>query len=168
MEGLEAIKMFLAYVYNKNFKVYQMDVKSTFINGDLEDVYVEKCEGFSLTGNPGYVCKLKMALYGLKEAPRAWYHRLEKFIKDKGIVDSNLDIKSEVNDLLVILVYVDDIIFGCTNDPSVQWFANYIKTEFEMSLIGELPYFIGLQINQSFVGLSISQEKYLKEMLKKF
>jgi hypothetical protein len=66
------------------------------------------------------------------------------------------------------LVYVDDIIFGCTNDPSVQWFANSMQTEFEMSLIGELSYFLGLQINQSYAGLFISQEKYLKEMLKKF
>jgi hypothetical protein len=67
---LEAIRMFLAYACHKNFKVYQMDVKSTFLNGDLEeDVYVEQPEGFSLTDNPDYVCKLKKALYGLKQAP---------------------------------------------------------------------------------------------------
>jgi hypothetical protein len=66
------------------------------------------------------------------------------------------------------LVYLDDIIFGCTNDPSVQWFSNSMQTEFEMSMIGELSYFLGLRINQSSVGLFISQEKYLKEMLKKF
>jgi hypothetical protein len=77
-------------------------------------------------------------------------------------------IKSEGDDLLVVLVYVDDIIFGCTNDPSVQWFSNSMQTEFEMSMIGELSYFIGLRINQSSVGIFISQEKYLKEMLKRF
>jgi transposase InsO family protein len=170
---LEAIRMFLAYACHKNFKVYQMDVKSTFLNGDLEeDVYVEQPEGFSLTDNPDYVCKLKKALYGLKQAPRAWYHRLDKFLQDKGfkkgIVDSNLYIKSEGDDLLVVLVYVDDIIFGCTNDPSVQWFANSMQTEFEMSMIGELSYFLGLRINQSSAGIFISQEQYLKEMLKRF
>jgi hypothetical protein len=66
------------------------------------------------------------------------------------------------------LVYVDDTIFGCTNEPLVQWFSNSMQTEFEMSLIGELSYFLGLQINQSSAGLFISQEKYLKDMLKKF
>jgi hypothetical protein len=151
-----------------------MDVKSSFLNGDLEEeeVYVEKPKGFSLTDNPDYIYELKKALYGLKQAPRAWYYRLDKFLQDKGlkkgIVDSNLYIKSEGDDLLAILVYVDDIIFGCTNDHSVQWFANSMQTEFEMSFIGELSYFLGLQINQSSVGLFISQEKYLKEMLKKF
>jgi hypothetical protein len=164
---LEAIRMFLAYACHKNFKVYQMDVKSTFLNGDLEEeVYMEQPEGFSLTDNPDYVCKLKKALYGLKQAPRAWYYRLDKYLQDKGfkkgIVDSNLYIKSEGDDLLVVLVYVDDIIFGCTNDPFVQWFANSMQSEFEMSMIGELSYFLGFQIIQSFEGLFISQEKYLK------
>jgi hypothetical protein len=150
-----------------------MDVKSAFLNGYLEqDVYVEKPEGFSLIDNPDYVCKLKKALYGLKQAPRAWYYRLDKFLQEKGfkkgIVDSNLYIKFEGDDLLVVLVYVDDIIFGCTNDPTIQWFANSIQTEFEMSMIGELSYFLGLRINQSSTGIFISQKKYLKEMLKRF
>jgi hypothetical protein len=77
---LEAIIIFLAYECHKNFKVYQMDVKSTFLNGDLEeDVYVDKRKGFSLTDNPDYVYKLKKALYVLKQAPRAWYYRLERY-----------------------------------------------------------------------------------------
>jgi hypothetical protein len=111
---LEAIIMFLAYSCHKNFKVYQMDVKSTFLNGDLqEEVYMEQPEGFLLTDNPNYVCKLKKALYGLKQAPRAWYSRLDKFLQEKGFkkgtVDINLYIKSEGDDLLVVLVYVDDL-----------------------------------------------------------
>jgi hypothetical protein len=133
---------------------------------------MEQPEGFSLTDNPDYVCKLKKDLYGLKQAPRAWYYRLDKFLQDKGfkkgIVDSNLYINFEGDDLLVVLVYVDDIIFGCTNDSSIQWFANSMQMEFEMSMIGELSYFLGLQVNQSSTGILISQEKYLKELLKKF
>jgi hypothetical protein len=110
-----------------------MDVKSAFLNGDLEEeVYMEQPEGFSLTDNPNYVCKLKKALYGLKQAPWAWYSRLDKFLQEKGFkkgtVDSNLYIKSEGDDLLVVLVYVDDIVFGCTNESSVQWFANCMQT----------------------------------------
>jgi hypothetical protein len=97
---------------------------------------------------------------------------LDKFLQDKGFkkgtVDKNLYIKSEGDDLLVVLVYVDEIIFGCTNDSFVQWFANSMKIEFEMSMLGELSYFLGLQVKQSSAGIFISQEKYLKEMLKKF
>jgi hypothetical protein len=97
---------------------------------------------------------------------------LDKFLQDKGfkkgIVDNNLYIKSEGDNLLVVLVYVDDIIFGCTNESSIQWFANSMQIEFEMSMIGELPYFLGLQVNQSSAGIFISQEKCLKEMLNKF
>jgi hypothetical protein len=115
---------------------------------------------------------MKKALYGLKQAPRAWYYKLDKFLQNKGCkkgtVDNNLYIKSEGNNLLVVLVYVDDIIFGYTNESSVQWFANSMKIEFEMSMIGELSYFLGLQVKQSSAGIFISQEKYLKEMLKKF
>jgi hypothetical protein len=152
MARLEAIRMFLAYSCHKNFKVYQMDVKSTFLNGDLEEeVYMEQPEGFSLTDNPNYVCKLKNALYGLKQAPCAWYYRLDKFLQDKGFkkgtVDNNLYIKSEGDNLLVVLVYVDDIILCCTNESSVKWFANSMQTEFEMSMIGELSYFLSLQVN---------------------
>ena len=77
-------------------------------------------------------------------------------------------IKTEGDDLLVVLVYVDDIIFGCTNDSFVQWFANAMHSNFEMSMIGKLAYFLGLQIIQSSEGLFLSQEKYLKEMLKRF
>ena len=82
---MEAIRMFLAYACHKRFKAYQMDVKSAFLNGNLEEeVYMEQPEGFSLTDKPDYVCKLKKALYGLKQALRAWYARLDKYLQDKG------------------------------------------------------------------------------------
>jgi hypothetical protein len=88
-----------------------MDVKSAFLNGELEEeVYIEQPEGFQLSEDPNYVCRLKKSLYGLKQAPHAWYHRLDKYLQNqgfkKGVVDSNLYIKSEGNDLLVVLVYV--------------------------------------------------------------
>jgi hypothetical protein len=170
---LEAIRIFLAYVCHKRFKVYQMDVKSAFLNGDLnEEVYMEQPEGFELSDNPDLVCKLKKYLYGLKQAPHAWYHRLDTYLKDKGFkrgtVDNNLYIKIEDNDLLIVLVYVDDIIFGCNKDSLVQWFAYAMESKFEMSMIGELSFFLGMQITQRSEGMFISQEKYLREMLKWF
>ena len=115
LERMETIRMILAYATHKNFKVYQMDVKSAFLNGDLEEeVYIDQPEGFQLTYNLGNVHKLNNSLYGLKQALRAWYHRMDKYLQDKGFkkgtVDSNLYIKSEGDNLLVVLVYVDDII----------------------------------------------------------
>jgi hypothetical protein len=170
---LEAIIIFLSYACHKRFKFYQMDVKSSFINGDLnEEVYMEKLEGFELSNNPDLVCKMKKDLYGLKQAPRAWYHRLDTYLKDKGFkrvtIDNNLYIKTEGDDLLIVLVYVDDIIFRCNKDSLVKWFSYAMESEFEISIIGELSFFIGLQITQRSEGMFISQEKYLREMLKRF
>jgi hypothetical protein len=170
---LEAIRIFLAYACHKNFKVYQMDVKSAFLNGDLkEEVYMEQPEGFQLPDNPDFVCKLKRALYGLKQAPHAWYYRLDKYLQDKGFkrgtIDFNLYVKTKDNDFLIVLVYVYDIIFGSNNASLVQWFASAMQFEFEMPLIGELSFFLSLQITQRFEGIFLSHEKYLREMLKMF
>jgi uncharacterized membrane protein YciS (DUF1049 family) len=150
-----------------------MDVKSAFLNGYLkEEVYMEQLEGFELTNNLELLWKLNKSLYRLKQARCAWYYRLDKYLQDKGFkrgtIDNNLYIKTEGNDLLIVLVYVDDIIFGCNNDSLVQWFASSMESEFEMSMIGELSFFLGLQITQKFEGIFLSQEKYLREMLKRF
>jgi hypothetical protein len=170
---LEAIRIFLSYAFHKRFKVYQMNVKSTFLNGDLnEEVYMEQLEGFELFDNLDLVCKLKKDLYGLKQALRAWYHRLDTYLKEKGFkrgtVDNNLYIKTECDDFLIVLVYVDGIIFGCNKDSLVKWFASTMESKFEMYMIGELSFFLGLQITQRSEGMFISQEKYLREILKRF
>ena len=114
---LEAIRMFLAFSCYKNFKVYQMDVKSTFLNGKLEEeVYIEQPECFLLSENRNYVCKLKKALYGLKQAPRSWFSRLDNYLKlhgyKRGTIDNNLYIKIEDKNMIIAIVYEDDIIFG--------------------------------------------------------
>jgi hypothetical protein len=85
--------MFLSCAYHKKFKVYQMDVKSSFINGDIkEEVYMEQPEGFQLLDNPDFVCKMKKSLYGLKQAPRSWNYRLDKYLQDKGFKRGTIDI----------------------------------------------------------------------------
>jgi hypothetical protein len=170
---MEAIRLILAYACSKNIKVYQMDVKSTFLNGDLEEeVYIEKPEGFQLSENENYVCRLKKALYGLKQAPRAWYSRLDRYLQQqgfrKGNADNNLYIKVNQDSILLIEVYVDDIIFGSDDDRMSQKFAKDMQNEFEMSLLGELSFFLGLQICQRNQGIFISQTKYIREMLKRF
>lgn len=130
---MESIKMILAYSSYKNIKVYQMDVKSAFLNGELEEeVYIEQPEGFAEKGD--YVCKLRKALYGLKQVPRAWYARLEKYLHKKGFkkgsADSNLYMKIEHEHMLIIEVYVNDIIFGSDYDRMSQQFSKDMQKEF--------------------------------------
>eukprot|EP00253_Pinus_taeda_P023683 PITA_23683 len=170
---LEAIRMFLALSSFQNFKVFQMDVKSAFLNGDLEEeVYIEQPDGFILGNDPNPVCRLKKDLYGLKQAPRAWYYRLDKYLHhqgfSKGSADNNLYIKVENDKLLILVVYVDDIIFGSNEEEMSQNFALIMQKEFKMSLLAELTYFLGLQIQQKEGGIFLSQTKYLKQILKKY
>ncbi|GKC18792.1 retrovirus-related pol polyprotein from transposon TNT 1-94 [Tanacetum coccineum] len=117
---MEAIRIFLAYAAHKSFTVFQMDVKTAFMHGTLkEDVYVCQPEGFIDVDHPSHVYKLKKALYGLKQAPRAWYDELSKFLLQnhffKGTIDPTLFIRRFNNDILVVQVYVNDIIFGFTH-----------------------------------------------------
>ena len=170
---LEAIRMLLAYASIMNFKLYQMDVKSAFLNGLIqEEVYVEQPPGFEISDKPNHVYKLQKALYGLKQAPRAWYERLSNFLLEKefsrGKVDTTLFIKRKHNDILLVQIYVDDIIFGSTNDSLCKEFSLDMQSEFEMSMMGELKYFLGLQIKQTQEGIFINQSKYCKELIKRF
>eukprot|EP00253_Pinus_taeda_P008235 PITA_08235 len=150
-----------------------MDVKSAFLNGDIEEeVYIEQPDGFILGNDPNLVCRLKKDLYSLKQAPRACYYQLEKYLHQqgfsKGSADRNLYIKIENDKLLILVLYVDDIIFGSNEEAMSQSFALVMQKEFEMSLFGELTYFLGLQIQQNEGGIFFSQTKYLKQILKKY
>jgi hypothetical protein len=170
---LEAIRILLAYACAHNIKLYQMDVKSAFLNGKISElVYVEQPPGFEDPKRPNHVYKLSKALYGLKQAPRAWYERLRNFLLSKdfkiGKVDTTLFTKRIGKDLFVCQIYIDDIIFGSTNELFCEEFGKMMSKEFEMSMIGELSFFLGLQIKQLKDGIFISQSKYLKDMLKKF
>jgi hypothetical protein len=111
-------------------------------------------------------------LYGLKQALSAWYERLRDFLLSKGFimekVDTTLFIKKIGKDLFVLQIYVDDIIFGLTNQDYCDEFGKMMANEFEMSIIGDLSYFLGLQIKQLKNNTFISQDKYIKDMLKKF
>ena len=116
--------------------------------------------------------KLRKALYGLKQAPRAWYERLRDFLLSKGFkmgkVDTTLFTKKLGNDFFVMQIYVDDIIFGSTNQDFCEEFDKMVASEFGMSMIGELSYFLGLQIKQMKNVTFVTQGKYIKDMLKKF
>ena len=170
---LEAIRIFLAYAANANFKVYQMDVKSAFLNGELEEeVYVSQPPGFEDPNFPDYVYYLLKALYGLKQAPRAWYETLSKFLLDnhftRGTVDKTLFFRNVNGSTILVQIYVDDIIFGSTDDKLCKKFAKLMQSKYEMSMMGELTYFLGLQVKQVSDGIFISQTKYIYDLLKKF
>ncbi|GJX44487.1 retrovirus-related pol polyprotein from transposon TNT 1-94 [Tanacetum coccineum] len=170
---MEAIRIFLAYAAYKSFTVFQMDVKPTFLHGTLkEDVYVCQPEGFIDADHPSHVYKLKKALYGLKQAPRAWYDELSKFLLQnhffKGTIDLTLFVRCFDDDILVVQVYVDDIIFGSTHPRYTQLFSDLMKSRFEMSMMGEMTFFLGLQVNQSPRGIFINQSIYVLEILKKY
>ncbi|KAJ9540906.1 hypothetical protein OSB04_027412 [Centaurea solstitialis] len=170
---IEAIRIFLAYAAHKNFTVYQMDVKTAFLNGELkEEVYVSQPEGFVDRTKPNHVYILDKALYGLKQAPRAWYDHLSNALLDngfyKGKIDPTLFIKTEGDDILLVQIYVDDIIFGSTNSDMCTWFSDLMTTRFEMSMLRELSFFLGLQVIQKPDGILINQSKYIGDLLKRF
>jgi uncharacterized membrane protein YciS (DUF1049 family) len=163
----------LAFAAFSNFKVYQMDVKSAFLNGKLdEEVYVEQPPGFEDQDFLDYVYFLLKAIYGLKQAPRKWYDTLSEFLLEndfvRGVIDKTLFSKKHKNDTLLVQVYVDDIIFGSTNDSLCKRFSKLMQSKFEMSLMGELKFFLGLQVNQRIDGIFICQSKYVRELLKKY
>ncbi|GJS01277.1 retrovirus-related pol polyprotein from transposon TNT 1-94 [Tanacetum coccineum] len=170
---IEAIRLFLAYAAHKDFTVFQMDVKTAFLNGILkEEVYVGQPPGFVSKQYPDHVYALDKALYGLKQAPRAWYDVLSKFLIDsgfqKGSIDTTLFIKKKGKHIMLIQIYVDDIIFGSTNPKYCTKFSELMVKRFEMSMMGEMKFFLGLQVNQFLNGIFINQSKYILDILKRF
>jgi hypothetical protein len=161
---LEAICMLLAYSSHHDIKLYQMDVKSAFLNGNINElVYVKQPPGFEDLRNLNHVYRLKKALYRLKKAPRAWYERLSGFLVKQGFKIRRVDttLFTKVNgELFICQIYVDYIIFGSTNDALSHEFATMMSREFEMFMIGELNFFLGLQIKQLKEGTFISQLTY--------
>ncbi|KAK1696173.1 hypothetical protein QYE76_012870 [Lolium multiflorum] len=170
---LESIRILLAYASHHNFKLQQMDVKSAFLNGPLhEEVYVKQPPGFEDLNFPNHVYKLDKALYGLKQAPRAWYEHLKELLVDRGfdvgLIDPTLFTKRVNGELFVCQLYVDDIIFGSTNKAFNDEFSKLMTDRFEMSMMGEMKFFLGFEIKQLREGTFINQAKYLQDMLKRF
>ncbi|GJY75492.1 retrovirus-related pol polyprotein from transposon TNT 1-94 [Tanacetum coccineum] len=169
----EAIRIFLAFAAHMNMVVYQMDVKTAFLNGNLrEEVYVSQPDGFVDKDKPNHVYKLKKALYGLKQAPHAWYDMLSSFLISqdfsKGSVDPTLFIRRDGKELLLVQIYVDDIIFAASTPELCDQFAKIICSKFKMSMMGKISFFLGLQIFQNPRGIFINQSKYALESLKKY
>jgi hypothetical protein len=150
---LESIRILLAYATYHGFKLYQMDMKSAFLNGSIkEEVYVEQPPGFEDSEYSNNVYKLSNELYGLKQAPRVWYECLQGFLITNGFKvgkdDPTIFTKTVAKDLFICQIYVDDIIFGSTNKSTCEEFSRIMIQKFEMSMMGALKYFLGFQIKQ--------------------
>ena len=170
---LEAIGIFLGYVAHANFKVYQMDVKSAFLNGELEEeVYVQQPPGFKDPNFPDFVYRLLKTLYGPKKAPRAWYETLSQFLIEnhftRGTIDKTHFHRNFNGSSIFVQIYVDDIIFRSTDEKLCNMFVKLMQGKYEMSMMGELTYFLVLQVKQLKDGIFISQTKYIYDFLKKF
>ncbi|GJR27517.1 retrovirus-related pol polyprotein from transposon TNT 1-94 [Tanacetum coccineum] len=158
---------------NKAIGTKWMDVKSAFIYGKIkQEVYVCRPLGFEDPDFPDRVYKVEKVLYRLHQAPRAWYETLSTYLLDNGFqrgkIDKTLFIRRDKGDILLVQVYVDDIIFGYTKKSLCTKFEKMMHKKFQMSSMGELTFFLGLQVKQKEDGIFISQDKYVTEILKKF
>nr|GEV22573.1 retrovirus-related Pol polyprotein from transposon TNT 1-94 [Tanacetum cinerariifolium] len=165
VERIEAIRLFLAYASFMGFLVYQMDVKSALLYGTIEEeVYVTQPPGFKDPNHQDKVYKVSKALYGMHHAPRAWYETLNNYLLSnafqRGKIDPKLFIKNKKGDILLVQIYVDDIIFRSTNKELCIAFRKLMKDKFQMSSMGDLTFFLGLQVTQKDDGIFISQDKY--------
>ncbi|GJZ45627.1 putative ribonuclease H-like domain-containing protein [Tanacetum coccineum] len=154
-------------------EVFQIDVKNAFLYEKIEEeVYVCQPPGFEDPHFPNKVYKLEKELYGLHQDPRAWYETLSTYLLDNGFhraqIDKTLFIRKHKDDILLVQVYVDDIIFGSTKKEMSTEFETLMHDKFQMSSMGELSFFLGLQVKQKSDGIFISQDKYAAEILKKF
>eukprot|EP00253_Pinus_taeda_P033245 PITA_33245 len=149
-----------------------MDVKSAFLHGDLhEEIYMEQPIGFIQTDS-SLVCRLKKSLYGLKQAPRAWYAKMDNFLLESGFSschsDNTVYTKTVGNSLIILVLYVDDLILTGSDPILINHVKSSLKKKFEMTDLGHLHYFLGLQVLQSKEGISLSQSKYACDILRHF
>nr|GEU50840.1 hypothetical protein [Tanacetum cinerariifolium] len=167
---IEAIRIFVSNAAHKNIMIFQMDVKLAFLNGELkEEVYVSQPKVFVDQDNPSHVYNLKKALYNLQQVPHAWYEMLSSFLTSqhfsKGAVDPTFFTRKAGNNLLLVQIYVDDIIFASTNTDMCNKFANLMTTKFKMSMMGKMSFFLRLQISQSPKDTPMIEKSNLDEDL---
>ncbi|GKA99022.1 retrovirus-related pol polyprotein from transposon TNT 1-94, partial [Tanacetum coccineum] len=171
---LETIRLILALAAQKTWTVYQLDVKSAFLHGEIkEEVFVDQPPGYEVKGQESKVYRLKKALYGLKQAPRAWYSRIEAYFIREGFTkcpyEHTLFIKFGAGGkILIVCLYVDDLIYTGNDKEMFEVFKKSMMTEFDMTDLGKMRYFLGIEVEQRTDGIFIGQRKYAQEMLRKF
>ncbi|KAG7593894.1 Reverse transcriptase RNA-dependent DNA polymerase [Arabidopsis thaliana x Arabidopsis arenosa] len=159
----ETVRLIISLSAQNKWKIHQMDVKSAFLNGDLEEeVYIGKPQGYIVKGEEDKVLLLKKALYGLKQAPRAWNTRIDKYFKEKDFIkcpyEHALYIKIQKDDILIACLYVDDLIFTGNNPRMFEEFKKEMTKELEMTDIGLMSYYLGIEVKQEDNRIFITQE----------
>lgn len=170
---MDTMKMILALAAQKGWGVFQLDVKSAFLHGELEeDVFVEQPQGYEVKGKENMVYKLHKALYGLKQAPRAWFSRIETYFINEEFASSpseqTLFIKRREGKVLIVSVYVDDLLFTGNDDKMLEEFKCSMKKEFDMTDLGKMRYFLRIEVMQRDDGIFIFQKKYAAEIIERF
>lgn len=170
---LDTVRTILAVAAKSSWDVFQLDVKSAFLHGELkEDVYISQPEGFIISGEEEKVYKQKKALYGLKQAPRAWFSRIEAYFLRENFErcpsEHTLFTKSKEGKFIIVSLYVDDLIFSGNDKSFCDEFKNSMMLEFEMTDLWKMKYFLGVEVKQSQDGIFICQRKYAKEVLVRF
>lgn len=157
----------------KGWHIHHMDVKTTFLNGDLKDVYMVQPRGFIVKGQKQKVCKLVKSLYGLKQVPRAWYEKLTENLlnlnyKNFNLDDATLFVKKVGRSVVYLVVYVDDLLITGNNDDYIVCIKKELKKVFDMIDLGLLHYYLGIEVIQNPKFIFISQKKYIGELLCRF
>jgi hypothetical protein len=158
-----------------DLEIHQMDVKTAFLNGELEeDIYMDQLQGFMQDGKEHLVCELKKSLYGLKQSPRAWYQCIDMFFTHEDFsrnqADHSLYIKQTSEYLLIVIIYVDDLIILTSNVSILKWLKSRLENEFEMSDLRKLHYCLSVEFERNHANRTIimSQNKYIEKVLKRF
>lgn len=171
---IETVRLVVAIASMKGWSMYQFDVKSAFLNGPLEEeVFVKQPPGFEVAGHEGKVYKLKKALYGLKQAPRAWNKKIDSVLIQIGfskcISEHGVYVRGEnESDLVILCLYVDDLLITGNNKIGIDKVKQLLKNQFEMTDLGSLSYFLGIEFKETEAGIVMHQSKYATDLLKKF
>lgn len=163
------IRLVLAIVVSRGWSLRQLDVQNAFLHGVLEEVYMRQPPGYANKKAPHYVCKLDKALYGLKQAPRAWYSRLSSQLRHLGFVasksDRSLFIYNKANTVIFVLIYVDDIIVASSSQSATNALLHDLSSEFALKDLGDLHFFLGIEVKKIQDGIVLNQERYATEFL---
>ena len=167
---LHTVRVILSLATNLDWELWQMDVKNAFLQGELaEEVYMRPPPGLDNSITQGKVLRLRKAIYGLKQSPRAWYHKLSSTLKGRGFKRSESDhtlfTLHSAKGIIVVLIYVDDLIISGNDKDGIQHTKAFLKTIFDIKDLGELKYFLGIEICRSTDGLFLSQRKYTLDLL---
>lgn len=167
---METLRLLLALAAHSRWEVHHMDVQSAFLNGELvEEVYVAQPSGYIAGGKEDAVLKLRKALYGLLQAPRAWYDKIDETLIKLGFARSQLEHavyrRDDTESYLLVGVYVDDLIITGTDVVSIMEFKDHMQQFFKMSDLGLLSYFLGIEVTQKEGEITLCQQSYTTKIL---